>query len=508
MRILSKEEMYFYDKNTIKEIGIPGRELMENAGKGCAEFIRHEIIEISGLNRNPDHSTIIFCGSGNNGGDGFVIARYLKDWGYNVRIIITGSIDKMSPETHENYDKCTSRKIQVNAVHDLEQWENTGIDLDRFDIIIDAIFGIGFQGDVKGWFKDLFGILNRADSIKIAIDIASGTEANTGQAANGLEVDYTLTMAAYKFGHFLGEGRKKAGEVLVIDIGIPELLFDKFPASGTLVTSENAVFPVRSKYSHKGDYGKVGIIAGSPGFSGAAVMAAKSALRSGAGIIKLFHPKGMEQIFECSLTEVMTHPIPQNSNNEFDCIYFLTIMEDLDALLVGPGIGTSKNMRILLKVLLEKWDRSLILDADAINIISSEENMKTLLKGRLLTPHVGEFSRLTGKSIEEITLDPIGILKAFTGEYECCVLLKSATTIFTDGKEFIVDISGNDGLSTGGSGDVLAGIIISFLGQKLNMKNAAVSASYLLGTTAEKLAEIRLPASIIPSDIIEELFKY
>jgi len=508
MWVLSKEEMRFYDKYTIEKRGIPGKELMENAGRGCAQFILSEILEIDGVVRDLAQKIIVFCGNGNNGGDGFVIARYLKQWEYKVEIVFTGRKEKMSPETRENYAECLKLKIPIKTIQEEKDWKKAEIELENYDVLVDAIFGIGFQGEVEGFYKELFKIINQADLLKIAIDISSGTEADTGKAANAIISDYTLTMAAFKYGHFLEEGREKAGEVLVIDIGIPEEVFLKYPPAGKLVTADNVKFPLRYKSSHKGNYGKIGIIAASPGYSGAAIMSARAALRAGAGLIKLFHPTGMESIFETALTEVMTNPIPLLKNKEIDSSMLFKQLEDLDALLVGPGIGTSSQMGKMLEFLLENWQKAIVLDADALNLISQRENLKKKLKGKLITPHIGEFARLSGEKISRIHGDTIHTLKDFAGKYNCFVLLKSSTTVFSDGKKVIFDITGNDGLSTGGSGDVLAGIIVSFLGQKLDLENAAVSASYLLGATAEKVAETRNPASIIPTDIIEELFKY
>jgi len=508
MWVLSKEEMRFYDKHTIEKRGIPSKELMENAGRGCAQFLRNEILEVDGVVRDLGQKIIVFCGNGNNGGDGFVIARYLKQWEYEVEIVFTGRKEKMSPETRENYEECRRLDISIRPIHEEKDWKNAKIDLGNYDILVDAIFGIGFQGEVRGCYKGLFEIINQADLPKIAIDISSGTEADTGKAANAIISDYTLTMAAFKYGHFLGEGKEKAGEVLVIDIGIPEEVFLKYPPVGKLVTADNVKFPLRYKFSHKGNYGKIGIIAGSPGYSGAAVMSARAALRAGAGLVKLFHPAGMEAIFENALIEVMTHSIPLQKNKEIDCSMLFKQLKDLDGLLIGPGIGTSSQTGKMLSFLLENWKKTIILDADALNMISQNESLKKKLKGKLITPHIGEFARLTGEKISQLEADPIETLKEFAGKYDCYVLLKSSTTLFSDGKKIVFNITGNDGLSTGGSGDVLAGIIISFLGQKLDIENAAVSASYLLGATAEKLSETRNPASIIPTDIIEELFKH
>ncbi len=507
MFVLSREEMYFYDKHTIEKVDIPGKKLMENAGRGCAEFILNEILQPAGLKKNTDQKIIIFCGSGNNGGDGFVIARYLTENEYPVIIALTGSEAKMSPETKENFTRCLELGIPVKKLTNQADWEAAKIDLNEYAIIVDAVFGVGFQGEVGGWYKELFTLINQSASLRIAIDISSGIEADTGKADDAIMADYTLTMANFKFGHLLGEGRKRSGEVLVIDIGIPEEIYVKFPPAGKLITADNVIFPERDRFSHKGTYGKIGIIAGSPGFSGAAIMASRAALRSGAGLIKLFHPQGMETIFETSLIEVMTHPIPEDING-IDLESFYLLLEGLDALLIGPGIGVSAGTEKLVEFLLLKWHKPLVIDADAINVIASNHKFKQMLKGRLLTPHTGEFSRLSGKSVNELQVDPVRFVKEFAAEHECSILLKSATTLFSDGREIMFNISGNDGLSTGGSGDVLAGIIISFLGQKLDVKDAAISASYLLGATAENLAEIRKPASIIPTEIIEELFKY
>ena len=501
MYILSREEMYFLDKYTIEKIGIPGKELMEKAGKGCSEFLHDEILK-------PESKIAVFCGSGNNGGDGFVIARYLKNWKYYPKVFLLGSTDKMSPETLENYKSCEELQVEIKSIEDTEDLN----DLSEFDLIVDAIFGVGLQGTIRGWRADIIDKINKSSKSVVAIDIASGVDANTGQAEVAVNADYTLTMAAYKDGHFIEKGREKSGIVKVIDIGIPDEVYEKFPPKAKLITHKNVKYPKRFPLSHKGHYGRVGIIASSPGFSGAAIMACRAALRSGAGLITLFHPEEMSLIFETQLLEVMTYSIPDSllkSGTEGFNDFFKKL-SSMDALLIGPGMGTTPKAKELINYVLQNWEKPAILDADALNLLSENKDILKLIinKPFILTPHIGEFSRLSRKSISEILADPLKALEEFTQKYKCCVLLKSATTIFADEKEFIFDISGNDGLSTGGSGDVLAGIIVSFLGQKLSLKDAAISASFLMGKTAEKLAQTRKPASIIPSDIIDEIFKY
>nr|MDA3814590.1 NAD(P)H-hydrate epimerase [Candidatus Cloacimonadota bacterium] len=275
MFVLSREEMYAIDKFTIEKVGIPGQKLMENAGKGCSEFINDLVSQESKI--------ALFCGSGNNGGDGFVIARILKNLNHTPEIFLMGSIDKMSQETLNNYKKCEGINIKINKI------EKEPVDLSEFDLIIDAIFGVGLKGEIKSWRADIIDKINSSAKTIVAIDIASGVDANTGQAEVAVEADFTLTMAANKYGQLLGKGREKSGEVLVIDIGVPADVFEEFLLKAKLATCENVIFPYRSRFSHKGNYGKIGIIAGSPGFTGAAILASRAALRSGAGIITLFH---------------------------------------------------------------------------------------------------------------------------------------------------------------------------------------------------------------------------
>jgi NAD(P)H-hydrate epimerase len=505
MYVLTREEMYALDKYTNEKAGIPGRELMEKAGKGCAMFIRDEIFrgninrERGNINRE-NFRIALFCGSGNNGGDGFVIARYLNEWQFKPVVFMMGRTDKMSPETHENYLICKKNAIEIISI------ENTDFCLNGFHLVVDAIFGIGLQGSIQGWQAEVINKINNSNLQVIAIDIASGIDANTGNADVAIEADFTLTMAGYKFGHFWGKGREFSGETLVIDIGIPEQAYVSLPPQARLITDENVIFPSRSRFFHKGDYGKIGIIAGSPGYSGSAILAAKAALRAGAGMITLFHPAGMETIFESQLIEVMTTPLPENPESN---IQFQVKLHSMDALLIGPGIGRSDYMRNLIKMIINNWHKPLVIDADALNIISANPSFQKNIKDNwILTPHLGEFARLTQKSISDIQSNPLQSLQEYRSQNPCNVLLKSSTKILSSEKGFWIDVSGNDGLATGGSGDVLAGIIVSFLGQKLPPAQAAISASYLMGETAERLSDIRKTAAIIPSDIIENIFKY
>lgn len=498
--ILSRQEMYFFDKHTIEEIGIPGKVLMENAGIGCTDFIVQNCL-------NPKDKIAVFCGNGNNGGDGFVIARLLTQKKFDVQIFLLGNTKKMSPETNENFDLCVEHDI---AVVDLKNSKIKKSDFSGYTLMVDAIFGIGFKGEVRGNIADVIDAINNSKTKVVSIDITSGLDADTGKSDKAVKADFTLTMEAYKYGHFLGDGRKYSGKTKIIDIGIPENIFDKFPPKLKLMTEHNVQYPTRKPYFHKGDYGRVGIIAGSKGFTGAAMLASRAALRAGAGLLTLFHPPNLNTIFETTLTEVMTFAMPEKDKENFDNEVILQKLREQDVLLIGPGMGTDDKKKNLLIDILKVWDKPAVIDADALNIIARNPEIMKHISGKpfILTPHIGEFARLTGKSITEIQEDIVDELQEFCRKYKCNVLLKSSVSIFCDGMQAIINISGNDGLATGGSGDVLAGIIVSFLAQNLPIEDAASSAAFLLGKTAEKLALSRKTASIIPTDIIEELFKF
>ncbi len=308
----------------------------------------------------------------------------------------------MSPETSENYERCKQLQIPIFEVSNEVEWQDIELDLNRFDLIADAIFGVGFRGDLQGWLSQLIHEINQSKTPKVAIDIASGLNANNGTTKLAFKADKTYTMAAPKYGHFLGKGKEYSGAVEVMDIGIPESLFEKFPPKAMLITEENVRYPKRFSISHKGDYGKIGIIAGSPGFSGAAILASRSALRSGGGLITLFHPAGMETIFETQLLEVMTQAIPENQN-VYDWQKMKEKIENLDVLLVGPGLGTSLKVMTFLEQLFDYWNKTLVIDADGLNAIAKDKKLLSLLQNKpvLLTPHVGEFSRLIEKILKK-----------------------------------------------------------------------------------------------------------
>ena len=458
---------------TMSEYFLPSRVLMENAGKGCADIIHQ---------RNFGQRVIVVCGVGNNGGDGFVIARWLYKYGYDVTIVVVGDKQKFSPETAENFKACEKLGLEI-----LDDFDFSA----GFDLIVDALFGIGFKGNIEGELKEIVDTINFSFAKVVSIDIPSGLDADNGLSECCVHADLTLTMAAAKPGHFLGRGKEVCGELVVVPIGIP--VNELFKSLDEFEYLDEQILPKRSPVAHKGTYGNLAIVAGSQGYSGAAILCSRSALHSGAGLITLYYPQGMEEIFEQSLTEVMT--------KNFDALE----MMKADTVLLGPGFGT-QNVEAV-EYILNNFDGKLIIDADGLNILAENREMLQKIKGAVLTPHIGEFARLCGVTVEKVLQNPMELLKDFVAKFDCKVLLKSHVSLFCTGQKIWFINKGNDGLATGGSGDVLAGAIASFATQGLDLVSACLGASYLVGDTAEKLANEFATPAITPSRIIENFFK-
>jgi NAD(P)H-hydrate epimerase len=527
---LSRSEMYDCDRRTMQDFGLSSQVLMENAARSCADIINNIIIDNQA--KSKEFQTLIICGDGNNGGDGFVIARWLNQYNWQVKILFTGNTDKMSQETNINYNLCRKLDIPISTETNSEIFNN------NFYLIIDAVYGIGFKGQLPETIKSIFKIINEIDCLKISIDIASGLNADTGEIdQDTFKADYTLTMAQAKLGHYLDKGAEISGKIFVVDIGIPRIIYDKVSPKIQLFNECDILLPKRFKHSHKGNYGRLGIIAGSPSLTGAAILSAKTALHCGAGLITLYHHPNLETIMECSLIEIMTKAIHQNDQNTLDEI--LT----KDTLLIGPGLGKSEWAYNIIRHILLNYTRTLVIDADALNLISENPDLFEILKEKsnqqnqniVITPHLTEFSRLLQHNINNkytvqyINNHPIDAINEFLTQINVTILLKNHYCLCSNKTTNYLISGGNDGLSTGGTGDVLAGMIASFIVQniqsKLNPANklsndillsepdinniiirtVSTSVKYLYQTT-EHLNKFYLTPAITPSLLIKNLF--
>ena len=495
MKIFSAEQLHQADKITTEKQQIASSDLMERAGIQIFNWL-HQRMQGAQV---PIH---IFCGIGNNGGDGLVVGRLLIENGYNVNMFVVNCSDKRSSDFLVNYDRIKS----ITKVWPLLMTSEKDFPkIEPEDIIIDAIFGIGLNRCLDGWVKKLIQYLNGLKSFKLAIDIPSGLYANSPQEDfDGiLKANHTLTFQAPKLSFFLPETGKFVPYFEILDIGLdPEYLFTTNPIARLIAKAEAQKFyKQREKYAHKGDYGHALIVAGSYGKIGAAVLSASSTLRAGAGLVSCFVPKCGYSILQTALPEVM---VVTDKNDAF--ITSIELDFEPSVIGVGMGIGTNPETITALASLIKKTKVPMVIDADALNCISKKKALlKTLPKNSILTPHLGELERLIGKWDNEY--DRLEKTKAFSTKYEVVVVIKGAHTIVVNGDKLYVNTTGNPGMATAGSGDVLSGVICGLLSQGYDSLIAAVFGVYLHGSAGNIISQELGYEAVIASDISKAIGK-
>lgn len=470
------------EQKTVQNGSFTFLELMQNAGEKAFGKIYDKYNIAS-------KKIAVICGNGNNGGDGFVVARLLYEYGADVTVFIPQG----KPQTESAlyyYNKLGNIKIKP-----LFEGE--------FDFIIDALFGIGLNRPLSKEIISLLNEINNKNAIKIAIDIPSGIHADSGKVlGNCFKADLSITFIAYKPCFFLPEGSEFCGDVIVADIGVSP---DKF----SYKIIKNPVLPKRPKNSHKGTFGTALLFCGSYGMAGAAMLSAKAALRSGVGIVKSVICDNIYLPFTAYLPEAVCIPVKSAENGGFnpDNIDLDKTFEKSTALLFGCGVGRYRECEKLLETLLLKSEIPTVLDADGINLISSRIELLSKCKAPIiLTPHPAEMARLCKKTTAEVEKDRINTARNFAIKHNCIIVLKGANTIVANEEgEIFINNLGNSGMATAGSGDVLAGIMVSLLAQGLSAFEAAKSAVYLHSIAGDKAASNRNEQSLIASDIIEEL---
>ena len=482
------------------EMGVTYQRLMENAGCAAAAYIRKRLRSIVGKN------FMIFCGSGNNGGDGFVVARKVFEEGANVIVVLCGG----APRTDE-------AKYMYNCILEagitILDWTADRSKIDEFiggaDIIIDALFGTGFSGEFRPPFGEIAATINSSSALKISLDIASGVNAATGEAAAGaVRAAFTVAFDAQKPGHLLLPGREFCGKTAEVDIGIPHEVLDEIPPT-CFCADEDMVFSSirkRPRASHKGTFGKLLCITGSANFSGAAAISAAGALRMGAGIVTVATTERVQSLIAPVIPEATFLPLPANKDGGISVSAaeaLLPAIKRASAVLIGCGLGCTEDSAALVKFVINAAECPLIIDADALNSICGEPDvLLAAAKTPIITPHMGEMARLCKKPPEEIAAARTEIASDFSARYNCVLVLKdSSTVIASPNGDIFFNTTGNPGLSKGGSGDLLAGMIASLSAQGFIETASAVCGVYLHGLAADKAAENLSEYGMLPTDI-------
>ena len=503
MKLATAAEMRELDRRTIEEYGIPGIVLMENAGRAVVSAIAHEWGPVEGKRY------VIFCGKGNNGGDGLVIARRLHNMGAKVSVrLFSGD---MKGDAGINLNAARNMGIEIAPVsRDLSE-ENTLAA--HADVVIDAIFGTGLSSEVGEPHAGVMKMINSTARKVVAVDVPSGINSDDGKVMGvAVHADMTVTFGLPKRGLYLYPGAQAAGTIKTAEIGIPRAAIGNSAIGANLLTAAHVrgLLPKREPDSHKGTYGHLLIIAGSVGKTGAAVLAARAALRSGAGLVTLAVPESLNDIFEEKLTEEMTVPLPETDERSLSYAALdgiLELLEGKTAVAIGPGISRNAHTGRLVRELLPKLNIPAVLDADALNILSEDETpLDSMTVPVILTPHPGEAGRLLGVPAVEVQMERPSSAAALAKAHNCTVVLKGARTLVAspDGS-FYVNPTGNPGMATAGTGDVLTGVISSFLAQGLKAHDAALIGVYAHGYAGDRAMDVKGYAGLIAGDIIEAL---
>ena len=505
--ILDVKDVLNIEKNLMHRLNMPSLILMENAGLRCADFIYEKI------NQNSCNKILILLGKGNNAGDGMVIARHLISKNIFPYLLFLYPGQEYKNDAKINFD------LLMNIIPDdyilkYENYDNFRNAFDRLNektlSIADAVFGVGFRGSQDDITKKVFGYINaKRKGIAFAIDVPSGLSDKTEKENVVLKADYTLSMGAKRLNTVYGEGREYCGEIIKINLGIDEMQFEN--PKNIFMPEKNDIRsmmpPDRAINSNKYSAGKVFVIAGSRGFTGAGVLASLSALRAGAGAVRVGFPESLDNIFELKLTEVVKKPLPENSEHGLSVNAFDEICELIDwsdVTLIGPGIGRSEETQELIRKIVQSTDKNLVIDADGLYPFKGNTELLKKNKGQIIiTPHYGEFANLLGIDYHLIYENYLEYSEKFASEYGVTLVLKNSPTLITQGKNIYLNPTGSQNLATVGSGDVLSGIISGVFSQSKNPLNSAIVANYIHGLCSDILKNKCYGNSVVAGDLID-----
>ena len=504
MKLATAEQMRELDRQAIEERGIPSIELMERAAEGVAAAVR------AALPEKPSKCRVaVFCGSGNNGGDGLAAARLLFLSGAAVRVFLAGSYEKLTPDALEE-----TRRLSECGV-ELEPFDPADPDQRRWVMgchgVVDALLGVGLSRAVRpdSLYGAAIGLINECPAAVVSADIPSGISADSGQVLGmAVKADKTVTFTLPKIGHFAGDGGAYTGALTVWDIGIPEDLIQGCVCAAQTTERELAreALPRRKADGHKGDFGKLLIVGGAVGYTGAPYLTASAAVRTGCGLVYLGVPESIWPVEAVKCVSAMPFPLPDQEGKLSGAALALAMekLSGCDVLALGPGLGRGPGPEEVARELLRRTEKPTVLDADGINALAGHMDVLDARRGRVtvLTPHDGEFARLTGRTISEVTHgDRAAMAREFAADHGCVLVLKGHRTVIAGPEgNVLVNTTGNSGLAKGGSGDVLTGVIASLLCQGATAMQAAACGVWLHGRAGDLAAAERTEYGMTPED--------
>jgi NAD(P)H-hydrate epimerase len=500
MKVLTSAQMKEIDRTAIKDLGIIGPILMENAGLQIAMEIMDCFPDIN------YEEIVIVAGKGNNGGDGFVVARHLYNQGCRPHVLLLAKVKELGGDAALNAGIAHGIGVKISETPTEKEWHVHKKALKKATIVLDAVFGTGLTKPARGFYAKVIEDINASEAYTIAVDIPSGLSSDSFQIIGPcVEADLTITLAAPKIAHVFPPAEEIVGELVVADISIPPEIFEDDRWKLELVEEEQIIpyFQPRHRDAHKGNYGHLFILSGSLGKTGASVLAGKAALKLGAGLVTIGTPQSCLPIVARAMVELMTEPLPETTKKTFSVDALersLQLLQDKDALLLGPGISTHPSTTEFVKNLLPRIKVPMVLDADALNILAEEADLlKSLKKTAIVTPHPGEFARLLNLSTKEVVEKKLELAPQFAQEYHVHLVLKGYRTLVCtpDGKTYI-NPTGNPGMATAGSGDVLSGMIASMIIQENDPLLATLAAVFVHGLSgdigAQRIGEKALTA--------------
>jgi len=506
MKVVSGQEIKEIDRRAMDSYGISGLILMENAGLKIFQKIKEIYPDLK------SKRVVILSGAGNNGGDSFVVARHLHNYGTKVKVLLLTSPNKFREEAKINWEIINKMGLDITIIEDskdelLEKY------LREAHLLVDGILGTGLRGPAKGLAAEVITLVNQLQKEVVAIDIPSGLEADlTIIKGPCIKANFTITLGLPKIGLLFYPGADYAGKILVEDIGIPQELLESESLKLNILEEEivKRLLPPRPVYGHKGTFGKVLLLAGSKGMTGAAYLASSAAIRSGAGLVYLGIPESLNPVMEMKLTEVITIPLKETvvqSLGDEAAEEIITSLPSYSVLGIGPGLSRHPETQRLVRRIIEKSTLPLVVDADALYALREDTDLlKKTNSPVIITPHPGELANLLNKDIKYILENQMEVAREVAHQFGIVVVLKGARTIIVEEKgEGYINISDNSGMATAGSGDVLTGIICGLIAQGTNPFSAAIIGVYIHSVAGNIARRLKGERGMIASDILDQV---